>query len=295
MEFGYFPHSIDEKFGSISIYTLPNLKKEISRLEKCKFVYNGWFFAPREVWVDMDTSKRDERPYNRRLFNLPKTHVIEHEHTDDESHLSFIVRCLGFLVGMRLSTGANDFLDNTTIRKNSLCDFVYSKNELIMFLEKVDEYWNRHGENFSNRIMTIIHLYQMAQRQNLLNYESFIHLYMAIDAIYRLYLEMNPSVGKANSHAKRVSWLCQELGLVEPSWATMIGKGSALSMERNDVFHEGQTKDGKTVGYSLIDQDMIYGMTHFISRALFPLLPIKCKYSGTAVDTRQTHGLDFVY
>jgi hypothetical protein len=293
MEFGYFPHPIDEQFGPVSIQTLPNLDHEVSLLEQCEFVHDRWFYAPREVWVDVDTGERDERPNTRRLFSLPMTHLIEGDGTNDESHLLFIVRCLGFFVGMRLSSGFNDFVDNTPIRKGQLCDFLYSKREMNLFVNKVDAFWNCYGQCLANRIATIIHLNQMGQRRNLLNYESFVHLYMAVDAVYRVYLEMSTSVGKAPSHAERVLWLCEKLGIPTPSWASMMENKSELSIERNFVFHEGQTKNGKTVGYSIIDQYMLYEMANFISRALFSLLHVKCLYSKTPVNTRQTHGLDF--
>jgi hypothetical protein len=108
MEFGYYPRELDVVGGSLTIETLPNLKDTVADVESEGTVHEGWVYAPPQLSRDFFKGITYQRPYASRIFGLPKTHILRHANASGADHLNFLIWCLGFFAGMRLTSMTAD-------------------------------------------------------------------------------------------------------------------------------------------------------------------------------------------
>jgi hypothetical protein len=149
--FGYYPNQWDFQVGDISITTLPNLTQVVNEIEKCDLIHNEWLYAPGGV-----------RP--SRVFGLPKTHVLTHKNAHSPDHLEFLVWCLSFFVGMRLTTTDAGFLDGTPIKPHHLTDFILKQRDPLDALSLTESFWRNHRHNPRDiKRVSIIHALFLSQ------------------------------------------------------------------------------------------------------------------------------------
>ncbi len=97
-----------------------------------------------------------EQPYSARVFGLPMTHVLEHQSADSDENVNFLIWCLGFLLGLRLTNTEAGFLDATPIKAGTLHDIVwFGKDSIPKALGFADQFWGgavveRKGPEGSN-------------------------------------------------------------------------------------------------------------------------------------------------
>ena len=104
--FGYYPDDDEVSSEDVSLRSLEGLSEIVDKIEKHYGVSKDWIY-----------------PSEGRIFSLPKTHVLIHENADCLDHLEFLIWCISFFVGMRLTTTEAGFLDATPIRPGRLTDF----------------------------------------------------------------------------------------------------------------------------------------------------------------------------
>ena len=115
VEFGYYPKPLELTVEGISVSPLPDLSKKVVSVEKSHNVHEGWYYSPATGYQDKLTGKVSRLPFASRVFCLPKTHQLTHKNCDGHRHLDFLVWCLGFFLGMRLTTTEAGFVDATPI------------------------------------------------------------------------------------------------------------------------------------------------------------------------------------
>jgi hypothetical protein len=131
----------------------------------------------------------------------------------------------------------------------------------------------------------------------LLDYEKFIHLYTAIDACYTAHGVITGQKTKV-THAGRIAYLCETLGILTPSWAN--SGNSFIAEQRNTTFHEGLFF-GEPWGFSIWggnlqsnpeQQMVLLQMKRLTCRILIALLGIQDReYITSSISDRQRHGL----
>ncbi|MBN9425650.1 MAG: hypothetical protein J0H09_04005 [Burkholderiales bacterium] len=219
-EFEYLPVSINRSFGNITISDLPNRDETVRLVESRIGVRDGWIFAPT----------------GSRVFGLRKTHQITHSRCDGSNHLEFIVWCLGFFMGIRLSTTECPFLDATPIRTGSLVDFeLMRKKDLGAAVDLIENYWqtNKRKINRIDRMRAAIHALFLSQCKSALQFEKFHYSYVALDTCYAIARQQRAGRNKRISHGGRIKWACDQYGMQVPSWAHEV------SGTRNRAAHEG--------------------------------------------------------
>jgi hypothetical protein len=297
LQFGYFPLEWNETYGPLSIVTLPNLDRSIMDVTSSTDVYKDWLYAPQQLVRNVFKDKTYQLPYASRIFGLPKTHVLKHEGADGPDHLRFLVWCLGFFVGMRLTTSEAGFLDATPIQPGLLTDFVSSHHKLAPAVALAESFWQvqRAHHRCTKRIEGIIHALFLSQYPQYLEFERFTHLYTALDACYALAKSLKKGAGL--NHAQRVEWTCQQFGMPVPGWAKPSAKKTGLSVVRNDTLHEALFFE-EPLGFAVWGGAQASGsvtlqMQALVCRLLVALLGKPgCGYVTSPVNTRQRFGLD---
>jgi hypothetical protein len=297
VEFGYFPQELDIANGAISIATLPTLATTIADVGASDTIHNDWVYAPPQLLRDVFKGKTYQLPHASRIFGLPKTHVLKHARADGPEHLNFLVWCLGFFVGMRLTTSDRGFLDATPTKVGSLVDFVLSPAELATAVSLAEAYWQaqRNHHRHTKRIEGIVHSLFLSNYPLLLEFERFMLLYTALDACYALV--RSRIGGSALNHVQRIEWTCQQFGLSVPSWAQPSNKKTEISIVRNDTLHEALFFE-EPLGFSVYGGAQRVGgvlleMQALVCRLLVALLgKPNCAYVKTPVNTRQRYALD---
>jgi hypothetical protein len=286
VDFGYYPEHCNIDVGPLAIRDLPNFDSAIKDVASLKTVHEDWVCAPS----------------GRRVFGLPKTHVLTHSNPISDNHLEFVVWCLGFFVGMRLTTYRRGFLDLTALKTNRLTDFYCSNIKDAMTMS--DSYYvqNCHDTKLIKLVLGIINSLFIAQNPTNMHFETFIYLYTAIDACYEL-KRLQLSQEQRISHYKRVDWVCQEVGISTPVWAEpdIVMKKSEVSGKRNQTLHEALFFD-EPLGFLKYDSDpsrhghalVLLQMKHLVCRLLVALLgKPDCNYVRSPVSTRDFYELDF--
>src|SRR5450759_3338989 len=98
---------------------------------------------------------------------------MTHEHADGDEHLQFLVWCLSFFIGMRLTTTEAGFLDATPIQPGELTDFTPLTRQLTNALTLADQFWKQHSSNMrtTKRVSGIIHALFLSQYPQALCFE----------------------------------------------------------------------------------------------------------------------------
>jgi hypothetical protein len=243
-----------------------------------------------------------EHPYPARVFGLPHTHRLWHSSDDDRDHLDFLIWCLGFFEGLRLTTFEAGYLDATPIKKGALTDFVLTGGSTpANAIELAEKFWTDHASypRRTKRMVGIIHSLFLAQNPNHLQFEAFSYLYMALDACFKLTCDLR-GAPRGLSHAARIEWTCQQFGMPVPNWAASTpGNGSQISTVRNDTIHEALffdeplgfvTYGGRTPPVN--QQNVPLQMIALTCRLVVALLgKPDAAHVKSAVSTRQKSGL----
>ncbi|MEQ4626370.1 hypothetical protein [Providencia manganoxydans] len=237
-KFGFYPKYLDIKTNFFSVITIPEYESVISDIKAHPNVDKDWFYAgPQEVsdlYGNVST-----KPYSGRVFSMPKTHILKLNGAFSQKDLNFVIWCLSFFTGMRLTTTQAGFLDATPIKPGTLVDFCVSdsseQNAIQVALNYLRKENHHHLE--CTRIAAVIHALFLAQRPQNLNYEKFQYLYMSLDGCFSIMWDRRDKKLKHNkpNHALRVRWMCEKFEMQPPFWAD--GEDSIAPI-RNDNFHE---------------------------------------------------------
>lgn len=302
-EFGYYPNIIDIVTDRFSIKTLPNLQESVISVSENPNVENGWIYPGAQQNIDFN-GQTTLRPYNVRVFGMYKTHILTLHKNSNIDDLDFIVWCLSFFTGMRLTTSEAGFLDATTVKPGKLVDFVLNYSSLEDVINLALDYLEKERNNVraTKRIIAIIHSLFLAQSPQYLSFERFQYLYMGIDSCYKLVESKSDTRPKRTlRHAERVQWMCEKFSIPVPDWAEITGKNSQISKVRNDTMHEALFFD-EPLGFSIYggnhqsstnQTNVILQMQHLICRLLVALLgKPESEYVKSRVDDRQKKGLN---
>lgn len=292
-QFGFYPHPLDFVSGGISVSTLPDLQETTERVAQSETVDGDWTYpGPQLVsnWGEVH-----ERPYSRRVFDLPKTHVIEHRQPDGAEHLNFHVWALSFFLGMRLTTTEAGFLDATPIKAGKLVDFV-TVGTIDRSVPIAEDFWAAHrlDPTRASRWVAALHALFVAQYPQALQYERFIYLYTALDACFALAKSVHIAP-KNLRHPERIPWMCNLFGMPIPVWANVVGKSAELTDIRNPTLHEALFM-GEPLGFALhgigTNQNLTLEMKALVCRFLAALIGVAdTSYIQSETNTRQRQGL----
>lgn len=296
--FGYYPKPIDWALGDIQIRTLDSLADDVKGVVSDPCVEGDWIFAPDQMrcWGGAKTTM----PYKSRVFGLPKTHVLTHASGGSDGHLGFLVWGLSFLVGMRLTTTEAGFLDSTPIKRGVLNDIVWLGGSLQNAFLHVERFWQRYIDApDAHRVMaSVIHAYFLSRNRNLLDYERFILLYIALDGCYRMLGLTGRGAVAQPSHGARVARLCKHFAIAVPDWA--VADNSEIVKVRNNTLHEGLFF-GEPIGFTVyggFDRasgaagQTILQMGALVCRLTMGLLGIPApEYIASSIASRQRIGV----
>lgn len=241
------------------------------------------------------------RPFSSRVFSLPKSHTISHLTTDRDDLLEFIVWCLGFFLGVRLTTTEAGFVDATPIRDHALTDFILSRSSIDKALELAETFWlsNARDDRRAKLVTAIIHALFVGQTPNLFQYERFNYLYFALDACFAL-TQRTARQKRRVPHFRRIQSMCEQFGIAVPDWALAEAGNSEVSLLRNDSIHEALFA-GAPLGFALYGlgsanlpaKNIPLEMEALTCRLLVALLGRPdAAYVRSPVTTRQIHGLE---
>ncbi|WP_182341966.1 hypothetical protein [Comamonas koreensis] len=179
-------------------------------------------------------------PFSTRIFGLPHTHTINIQGSQDPDEVEFVVWCLSFFVGMRLTTTPNGFLDGTPLTPGDLTDFQLGGNEKPA-IDLALNFYAKHGEGSvaAKRLCAVIHALFLAQYNRNLPFEKFQYLYMAIDACFKI-MQGQTKPKSSVGHGQRIEWMCNFYGMPIPVWAKYDAatRISDISDLRNPAIHE---------------------------------------------------------
>lgn len=296
---GYCPQPLDWASGDIAVTTLPDLAKTVEAVADDPGVDRDWIYSPPARTRDIMSGRTKVEPYSARVFGLPQTHVIEHA-TGDEEQLDFLLWCLSFILGIRLTKTEAGFLDATPIKCGKLNDIVWcEKDSVAKALDCADQFWiaNAAHPRVRKALAGIIHSYFLAQNPIALGFERFTYMYVALEGchyVYRTRLGQDPRSG---THRQRIAALCSAFNMPVPVWADP--SAADVADRRNETLHEGLFFNeplgfagfggaGRQPGSGHVPLQM----EALVSRLLVPLLGIPApSYIRSPVNTRQQHGV----
>ncbi|WP_180131066.1 MULTISPECIES: hypothetical protein [unclassified Acinetobacter] len=290
-KFGFLPENLNITNEYFSIQTLDNLEEKISLISLDSNVYKDWIYAPEAQMMDFMTDKIHILPYKSRIFGLPKTHSLTVFNLH-EAQLEFLLWCLSFFVGMRLSTTEDGFLDATPLKQRKIFDFIVPNSELETALLCLTQYMiSLDDDELSfKRISSVVHLLLLAQNPQNLNFEKFNYLYMGLDTCYKIVQNKAGKESRPKSNGHRIQWMCEYFEISVPDWAVLHKKNSLISEIRNNTFHEALFFD-EPLGFAIFKSDsnrnVLLEMQNLICRFLIAILiNPKIDYVKTPLDTR---------
>lgn len=301
-EFGYYPVFCNIETDRFSIRTLPEHERIVAVVSEDPNVLKGWIYPGAQQYREFMSGKVRSMPYSTRVFGLPMTHVLTLPEGRSREDLDFVVWCLSFFTGMRLTTTEAGFLDATPIKTGILVDFILSRSTLADVIDLALNYLELECDEpgAPKRVSGVIHALFLAQYPQSLSFEKFQYLYMALDACFRL-ANAKEAKGRKISHAERIQWMCEKFGMPIPEWAKHSQtKPSSLSVVRNDTFHESLFFD-EPLGFKsyggnqcLAEQEnTLLQMEALVCRLLVAILGQPgASYVRTSVNTREVHTLE---
>lgn len=301
-EFGYYPEGIEIENERFSINTLPNLEKSIAFVSGHPNTHKDWIYAELQRTENILSREITTLPYSSRIFKLPKTHVLTLHKSGNIEDIDFVVWCLSFFTGMRLTITKAGFLDATPIKKGKLVDFVLSQCSIEDAIELALDFLESERDNFraTKRVTAVINSLFLAQYPQSLSFERFQYLYMGLDTCFKLVdTKANPNANRSHSHAARVKWMCQQFGISVPEWAIPLDKGSQISKVRNDTMHESLFFD-EPLGFAIYSYNQTDGkhsnilleMQNLICRLIICIFGRpNIDYVKSSINDRQIKGL----
>jgi hypothetical protein len=301
MKFGFYPHPFDKTLGELTIFTLEDLPGKVHAVADCGHIENDWLYAPPGRRQGLGGGVK-VLPYSARVFGLPHTHDLTHASSNDEDHLRFLIQCLGFFVGMRMSSTEAGFLDATPIRTGKASDMVWMRDSLEKALGHADAFWLSHAGNrrIEAAIRGIIHSYFLSRRPTLLDFEIFTHLYVALEGCHYVHAVCSGKNPRGRTHSQRIADLCKVFAMTVPPWADSAAGTLHVAVRRNETLHEGLFFD-EPLGFQIYggktrtrqDAHVLLEMAHLVSRFVLALLGMaKSSYVASPVDTRQMMGVE---
>lgn len=295
-EFGFCPEPIEIKVGPMTIRPFQDHDTIVGRVFASDRIHKDWIYAPPEGVGHAGPGRVHALPYSSRVFDLPKTHTIEHATAKDEEHLEFHVWALSFFLGVRLTTTEAGYLDATPVKRGTLVDFLLRENSLERAVELADNFWMANIGQRSNAKLFIaaVHALFLGQYPQSLQFERFIYLYAAIDACFKLGKTLKQSTTNL-PHSCRIEWMCSQFGLTLPDWAKKTLNGNVeVSTVRNPTLHEALFM-GEPLGFALHGPGVPVNLTHemhaLVCRLLVALIGGDASYIGSRVDSMQRQGL----
>lgn len=298
-EFGYYPIPFDMDTDQFSIHTLPDHQAKVAGIIRDASVFKDWIYPKAQPQRDMFTGSIRLLPFNSRTFPLPKTHVLTLHKNESQDDLIFVIWCLSFFTGMRLTTIEEGFVDATPIKPGQLVDFSLSRcniSDAIQLALKFLEL-ERGDPLATKRITAVINALFLAQYPQCLPFEQFQYLYAALDGCFKL-LEVKHKPKKKPNHKERINWMCETLHINTPEWAKRTEHSEPrLSTVRNSTIHEA-IFFGEPLGFS------VYGgnnnavndplqMKALVCRLLVAILGREeTNYVKSEVNTRMTQVLE---
>lgn len=292
LEFGFHPEQFEINAGPISVQPLTGSLELVRQIEASDGIANGWIYArpQSECRTILDNTNR--------VFGLPKTHVLTHKEADNDEHIAFHIWTLSFFSGLRLTPMEAGFLDATPLKPGSLVDFVPSTySDLKRSVELAEDFWSAHRSSpkRARLVQAIIHALFLGQNPRNLQFESFLFLYTAFDACYKLTSSLQAKNHQA-SHSMKINWICDQFGITPPTWSTPSGSAeSELARIRNFTVHEALFM-GEPLGFGLhgigTDMNLILEMQALLCRFVVALLGGRqTDYVQSPINTRQKFGL----
>ena len=298
-QLGYYPHALDWDRGDIVVRTMPGLPQTVDAVAKSPGVEKDWIYAPLARITDIMSGTTTVQPYSARVFGLPKTHTIEHANGSQE-RLAFLVWCLGFILGMLLTTTEAGFLDATPIRSGTLHDIVWCGRDCeAKALDCADAFWtaNTSRPRVSKALTGVIHSYFLAQNPIALCFERFTHLYVALDGCHFIHRTILGQKPRSVTHRERIADLCAAFSMPVPSWASPSSPN--IADRRNETLHEGLFFD-EPLGFAVFGGQgqqtgtgfELLQMEALVARLIVALLGMPAtNYIQSAVNSRQRHGV----
>jgi hypothetical protein len=302
IELGYCPMHFDIRIGDILLTDLPDHEESVEIIEGSETVHQRWIYAPLQRQRDFVSGQTRVLPHSNRVFGLPKTHLLTQGSTDSTQRLEFLVWCIGFFVGMRLTTAEAGFVDATPVEPGKLNDFVLSGCTLDQAIDLSDKFWQAHAEEERNikRVMGIIHALFLSQNPLHFQFEAFSYLYMALDACFALTKSICGAPSSHLTHAARLKWMCEQFEIPVPDWAQPTASNNTdVSIVRNDAIHEALFFE-EPLGFAIYGgnkcsshhRNVPLEMQALTCRLLVALLgKPDCDYVKSEVNSRQRHGL----
>lgn len=295
-DFGFLPERLNITNEYFSIQTLDDLQEKINLISKDSAVHKDWIYAPQAQMINLVSDQIHLFPYASRIFGLPKTHTLTVFNLNDVQ-LEFLLWCLSFFLGMRLSATEAGFLDATPIKQRKIFDFILSNSKLEKALLFAIQYMISCENDDLNckRVVSVIHLLLFAQNPQNLSFEKFNYLYMALDTCYKVVQNKVGIASKPKCNGHRVQWMCEYFEMPVPDWAVLHKKNSLISEIRNNTFHEALFFD-EPLGFAIFESEsnrnVLLEMQNLICRFLVALLiNPKNDYVKTPLDTRMKQSL----
>lgn len=289
--FGYHPTLGSIDVGEISVTPVPDLDEKVRAIENSECREDDWFYAPQPS---------ERRPYQNRIFAMPKTHVLRYTGADSVEHLDFLIWALSFFTGTRLSSSEAGFVDATPIRPGKLVDFQLPIGHLSRAIDLAETFRLEKPEGHVPLMAAAIHALFLGQNPRLLEFESFLLLYSALDTCYRM-KAADEKLEKDVVHADRVQWMCKRFAMRCPAWGDPPAKSekgrrnSQISMLRNDAVHEALFA-GAPLGFNLYtagaNSALTRQMSALVCRFIVALFGVEdADYVKTDIDTRNIYAL----
>jgi hypothetical protein len=302
-QFGYLPRNLEISTDHVEIRSLDTLEQSIRLIDNSPQVLKDWFYCALETEINFSTRKALKIPTPKRIFALPKTHVIEVKSAteiDAKRKLEFYVWCLSFLLGIRLTTTQAGFVDATPIKEGKLVDLIVTVQNLVVAFEAIERFWQQHGStDIGTTIGAAIHSLFMSQYPKNLQYEEFAYLYMSLDACFAI-TKLSHKLSERVPQWKLTSWLCETYRLECPEWGmvntTDTKKSSTISEIRNDLFHQALW-NSQPMGFSIkantITPSLNLQFKALVCRLLVAILGIEAPdYIASSCKTRMNYRLE---
>jgi hypothetical protein len=183
-------------------------------------------------------------------------------------------------------------VDATPIEPGRLNDFGLTGRSLEKAVELAESFWaaNTTTPKRPRLWSAAVNALFLGQNPRLLQYEAFVHLYMAFDACFKAVSSKKQSV----NHGRRVAWMCNHFAMPTPAWA--IEKPPLkpeVAVLRNAAFHEALFI-GEPLGFAVhgvgTNVNLMLEMEALICRFLVALIGgAGADYVRSLTDTRQQY------
>lgn len=301
IEFGFLPTSTQFEVDNIIVQPLANAADVIASVLELGLIDGQWIYpaiVDKSVLSNVLTqSKIDKIQVPAARFELPTTHILVHKQTKDIERTKFLVSMMGFFLGLRLMPKGWGHFYRTPVALHTLSDFHVANDELQQCIVYADRFWLQHRKKkMRTLIFSAVNAFQIAQSYQH-DYERFLFLYTALDTCMEMLQEVFPTKfqKKRIRHWQYARLMVDFLEIKPlPKWARKRRKltKTVLSETRNAAIHDGLIA-GVPFGHDVIGQDMLeLELTNLISRAIIRILGVSCRYTSTAINTRQQHSID---